>query len=387
MSSYSRTQKQIINCTNCGENGHHFRNCSEPVYSYGIIAFRNTEPSWNQPESILKNDIDYNGINMDNIQILMIQRRDSIGFIEIIRAKYKLTDISYIKEQILGTTHEERQRLLSHTFEDLWIELWGKSTFETKQYKQEYEQAKYKFDTLKEGYELDDKIISLNTLIDSIPVIWNTPEWGFPKGRRNILEKDLECARREFNEETGLKDNDYNIIKNIEPIHETFYGNNNIHYCHVYFLAWINNKTNVEFKNDDEQMVKEIGDIGWFSCEDALSRIRSTNINKREILLRASSIVQNISILVYDKASYMNENEGEHQNRSDYEQSRNREFKYNESVAGFSKRGAQGNFSRGLKYGIGGEQQITDNNESEFTTVQSKSRGTIRPTTFNFVED
>ena len=438
MSSYTRTQKHIINCTNCGENGHHFRICSEPVYSYGIIAFRNKDKSWNQAENIIKNDADYNGITMDNIEVLMIQRRDSIGFIELLRAKYKLSEIDYIKEQISGTTKEERNKLLTQSFEDLWVGLWGKTTFETKQYKQEYDQAKFKFETLKEGYDLNGENISLISLINTIPVLWDTPEWGFPKGRRNILEKDLQCAKREFNEETGLQDSDYIIIKNIEPIHESFNGNNNIHYCHVYYLAWINENVTVNFKKDDEQMVKEIGDIQWFSSDTALRHIRTTNINKREILLRALSIVQNISILIYDKASVVKENEGECNNRSDYEQFRNREFRYTtesrrESTAISSEPatstggGGGGGGGGGITGGGGGpggpggqgggggtggqgggggpgepaettgpttsrtkpaESEHPDtSDESEFITVQPRYKGTSKSATFNFVED
>jgi 8-oxo-dGTP pyrophosphatase MutT (NUDIX family) len=30
------------------------------------------------------------------------------------------------------------------------------------------------------------------------------PEWSFPKGRRKIKENDLDCAVREFCEETQL---------------------------------------------------------------------------------------------------------------------------------------------------------------------------------------
>ena len=43
---------------------------------------------------------------------------------------------------------------------------------------------------------------------------WDTPEWGFPKGRRNYQENDLTCGLREFEEETGYdKDNRYLLLK------------------------------------------------------------------------------------------------------------------------------------------------------------------------------
>jgi 8-oxo-dGTP pyrophosphatase MutT (NUDIX family) len=263
----------------------------------------------------MKNELSPSGFSINDIKVLMIQRRDSIGYIELLRAKYKNNDIEYIKEQISGTTQTERVALLTKSFDELWSDLWGKTTFETKQYKQEYDQAKYKFDQLKEGIEIDGVKITLLELIKESPVQWTTPEWGFPKGRRNILEKDIECAKREFMEETGLLENQFTIFKNIEPIHESFYGNNTIHYCHVYYLAWIHSDIKVEYDNTNENMIKEIGDICWFTFDEAIAHIRPTNANKREILKRSINILENLCIL---KTALQNsENEEERQIRNE----------------------------------------------------------------------
>jgi hypothetical protein len=40
-------------------------------------------------------------------------------------------------------------------------------------------------------------------------------------------------------------------------------------------------------------MNQEIGNIGWFSLEESLQRIRPTNLEKRQILLQASHILKN----------------------------------------------------------------------------------------------
>ena len=315
MSSYHRNSKQIC-CTNCGEYGHHFRSCSKPIYSYGIIAFKHNDPRWNQTNELMKDGSSASGFSINDLKVLMIQRRDSIGYIELLRAKYKANDIDYIREQISGTTQAERESLMNKSFDELWSELWGKSTFETKQYKQEYEQAKSKFEQLKDGLEIDGTKYVLSDIIKEIPVQWSTPEWGFPKGRRNILEKDLECAKREFMEETGLLENQFSIFNNIQPIHESFYGNNTIHYCHVYFLAWIHSGVKVAYNKDNDIMTKEIGDIGWFSFDDAITHIRSTNADKREILKRAIDILENLTIL-NTKALHDSENEEEPQIRNE----------------------------------------------------------------------
>jgi len=294
----STTQRNTIKqptCSNCGIYGHHYRSCIAPVTSYGIIAFRIPDESWNQARLLSRHDHDLNGLPEKSIEFLLIQRRDSIGFIELIRAKYKLTDLPYISEQISGTTQKERINLLSKSFHDLWIDLWGPMNYgENKQYKQEYEQARVKFEALKQGFELDGVTYTLESLIATIPIQWDTPEWGFPKGRRNVYENDQQCAMREFQEETGLLPSQYRIFENIEPIRETFFGNNKIHYCHVYYLAWIPYTVKLKLNQKSEIMLREVGNIGWFSIEESLRQIRITNLEKREILLRTSSLLKNL---------------------------------------------------------------------------------------------
>lgn len=279
-------------CTNCGNLGHHFRSCTAPVTSYGILAFRVADSEWNQAEALAKQDTELTGIPQSAIEVLMIQRRDSIGYVEIIRAKYKLTDIEYIQKQIEGITSEEREKLRTKTFEELWYGLWGTNASETKQYRQEYDQANLKFEALRKGYTQDDKVISFEAIFKSTPVLWDTPEWGFPKGRRNTGESDYSCAIREFNEETNLNESHYRVFENIETIRESFYGNNGIHYCHIYYLAWVSSNVSIKMNQDNEYMSREVGNIGWFSLEDAMKRIRSTNIQKREILSKVSTLLQ-----------------------------------------------------------------------------------------------
>ena len=47
---------------------------------------------------------------------------------------------------------------------------------------------------------------------------WDEPEWGFPKGRRNFNETDLNCALREFNEETGINMKSIKLLEKLVPI-------------------------------------------------------------------------------------------------------------------------------------------------------------------------
>ena len=65
-----------------------------------------------------------------------------------------------------------------------------------------------KFIQIKRGIQIyNEGSYDLESLVKGSRTYWKTPEWGFPKGRRNYQENDLACALREFQEETGyIKD-------------------------------------------------------------------------------------------------------------------------------------------------------------------------------------
>lgn len=289
------TKKQL--CTNCGQIGHPFRACLAPVTSYGMILFR-VKGEWNQAQLLLQNPTSINGLDtcQPNIEYLLIQRRDSLGFVDLMRGKYKLQEVDYICKQLLGTTTEERRRLLTVPFDELWSELWGVVAEPHGQsYKSEKEFSRVKMETLRSGYvyEATGETVSLASLIAKTPCMWSTPEWGFPKGRRDFRESDFQCAIREVKEETGLTEADICPIRNLHPIQESFFGSNNIHYCHKYFIAHVSSQDNICMDRSNEHMSREVGNIGWFSLEGALSMIRPENVEKREILLKASSLLRN----------------------------------------------------------------------------------------------
>jgi len=291
------TAKQKTACTNCGEYGHGYRQCLAPVTSYGMILFR-IKGTWNQAQTLLQNPSSVNGLDniQQNIEYLLIQRRDSLGFVELMRGKYKLQELDYIKKQLMGTTQKERERLFLLCFEDLWAGLWGITNEQQSQsYKSEKEISRVKMEALKTGYihEETGNVIYLKTLLEELPCKYETPEWGFPKGRRDYRESDFQCALREVKEETGLTEKDICAIRNLHPIHESFFGSNQIHYCHKYFLAYVNQQNAIEIDKTNEHMSREVGNIGWFSLEDALQKIRPDNVEKREILLKASSLLRN----------------------------------------------------------------------------------------------
>jgi hypothetical protein len=47
-------------------------------------------------------------------------------------------------------------------------------------------------------------------------------------------------------------------------------------------------------QQQNESMIQEVGNIGWFSIEESLQRIRITNVEKRDILNRVGAILRTL---------------------------------------------------------------------------------------------
>jgi len=256
-------------CNNCGKSGHIYNNCKNPITSYGIISIRKKY----------------------NLQFLMICRKDSLGYVEFLRGKYPLYNKNYIQNLIDEMTVLEKERILTLDFDTLWKKLWHDEL--GLNYRIERKNAVNKFEQIKRGIQLNDsENYDLNDLIKNSKTQWNTPEWGFPKGRRNYGEKDLQSAIREWSEETGYPNNILNIITNIVPYDEYFVGSNFKSYKHKYYLGFINN----DFSNENYQK-SEVSEMKWLSYEECLQNIRPYNLERIDILKKINKTLQNYSLI------------------------------------------------------------------------------------------
>ena len=312
--------KQSHTCSNCGLTGHTFRFCSEPVSSYGVLVFRwigQTE-TWPQTSILCSDPNNSTGTTKLIPQVLMIQRKDSLGFMDIMRGKYKVNEPDYIKKQLRGMTEDERKKLETMEFEDIWHLLWGSDAESSKRYAHDRITSKQKLAELRAGIELDTgERYTLNDLLRQEPVVYKTPEWGFPKGRRDPHELDIQCAFRELEEETSIIETEVLKATNIAPLIEQFYGSNGIHYRHSYYLAQYIGDRNISFDALNPEMAREIGNLAWKNLDDAINVLRPENTEKRAILEQLSTILRYFQPVIKSElyGKLLNENASEEQQR------------------------------------------------------------------------
>lgn len=254
-----------IFCNNCGNKGHLCYQCRQPITSVGIIVFRKNEKGMRE--------------------YLMIRRKDSIGYVEFLRGKYNIYSKIYLMNIISEMTLEEKQRLLDNDFDTLWNQLWGDDI--NTQYRGEEKISRDKFELLKTGILINNKEYSLESLIKESNTEWIETEWGFPKGRHNNQEKDLLCALREFEEETGYSRDIINIVQNILPLEEIFTGSNYKSYKHKYFIAFMEEG----LYNSALFQFTEVSKMEWKTYDDSMNLIRPYNLEKKNILTRVENIL------------------------------------------------------------------------------------------------
>jgi 8-oxo-dGTP pyrophosphatase MutT (NUDIX family) len=237
-------------CINCNKSKHNSKSCIMPITSYGIIHIMNQK-------------------------YLMICRRKTLGFTDFIRGKYSFQHLKNINNLIDEMTITEKKNIVEQDFNTLWCDLWGISSDHTI----DELHARDKFNTIKKGYMVDDKFICLQDLIQASTTRWETPEWGFPKGRRNPYETELSCGLREYEEETGYDKHNLQLLENVLPYEEIFMGSNYKSYTHKYYIAF---SDTIVVKHKFQE--SEVSDMKWFTFEEAIAIIRPYNVERIQLL-------------------------------------------------------------------------------------------------------
>jgi 8-oxo-dGTP pyrophosphatase MutT (NUDIX family) len=322
INDYTTNDYKNIFCANCGEKGHVVKECERPITSFGIIAIKiihNKQEELQDKNTYLSDLVDNVDLNdsYPKIKYLLIQRKDTMGYIDFMRGKYSNNDIEkYIKINtcLNEMTFVEKQKLLDNTFTENWNDLWV--NHKSKAYLNEYENAKKRYNKL-----------DIKNLVKNSKTIYTFQEFSFPKGRKNLKEKNINCAEREFFEETGYDKSTYDFIKNYPIIQEEFMGTNKVKYRHTYYLVKMKNNINppkVDINNKCQ--TGEVRNIGWFTYKESLSLIRPYDTAKKNVLIKINNDLVKMNFNFQCSSYYINYNNNNYYKNWNYHNNYNNSY-------------------------------------------------------------
>ncbi len=262
-------------CNNCGRSGHEYFHCKMPITSHGVIAYRWTDDGTRE--------------------YLMLRRRHSFGFIDFVRGKYSTSNIDQVRASIDEMSVEEKHLLRTCTYDQLWAYMWGcehwtlASTTTTDPTESLHSRHKFELLRSSEGVAVGAERYTLDRLLDESATSWAETEWEFPKGRRDEAENDVECALREFSEETGMPAKSVRVIDNVLPYEEVYVGSNLKSYKHKYFLAI----AEPPFSSIDAFQPSEVSKLAWMSLDQCLRAMRPYHHEKRLLLQHVDAFLAN----------------------------------------------------------------------------------------------
>lgn len=204
-------------------------------------------------------------------EILLVQARLTYQFVSIVFGKYKQWDRERIMELLNNTTFDEKLLLASLDFDKMWYHVWLRVPKEdhADTFYKFYQNSKNKFYRLVSN---DNGRKFKNMISRSKKKVLG---WEIPKGRLEKNETEMDCAIREFKEETGISNQDYSIFYHEPPICNSYEDDNCI-YVNKYFIAYCSKPVQPFWNFNNFSQVGEISDFAWIPIKQ-LSDIEHHN--------------------------------------------------------------------------------------------------------------
>lgn len=156
----------------------------------------------------------------NDYKFLMVQRRFTYAFFDIVYSKYRLEHVIELLRQV---TMDELLILYSFNFDSAWFKIWVRNG-------QSYEYYKERYTNMYLGENLARYKLIIDSVIPNGSLIWE-----IPKGRKGQYECDLDAAVREIEEETFIRRSQYHILPNATKV--MIYINEGVRYVNKYWFA------------------------------------------------------------------------------------------------------------------------------------------------------
>ena len=201
--------------------------------------------------------------NSKKPRILLIQRKDSFGFIDCIRNN---GNINQIMKSFNTLTNEEVYKLKNLPF-DILVQ----QACNTKPHQKLINKWKKNF-----------KNTNIRNLVHNILHLQEEHDWEIPKGKKLKKETPINCALRELYEETGFNKYNINIQNNIEFV-ETYIGTNDKLYKNVFFLGILKNHIKINWTTQ-ERITGETLKIKFIDINDVNKEWKEYQKSKIKII-------------------------------------------------------------------------------------------------------
>ena len=194
--------------------------------------------------------------DINKYEILLVRKRFSYGFVDFIMGRCFSYDNSKLHKLFLSMTFKEKMDILNRSFDILMPEIFLNMNLDS-------------YNTKRQNYER-----YMNRNIHNIKrIIENTKHsgllWEIPKGRLsndgNSVETHLECAVREFEEETNIRKSQYKLLTN--KTRNYSFIEDRIRYNIKYYIAITKYDIEAYINFRNVHQTTEICDIAWYTIE------------------------------------------------------------------------------------------------------------------------
>jgi 8-oxo-dGTP pyrophosphatase MutT (NUDIX family) len=241
--------------------------------------------------------------SVEGVQIMMIKKSTTYHFCEFVAGHYRKHNESHLIKLFNNMTYYEKMDILSLKFQNMWYRIYRENPDNvfiqgnTNVWASSYLRKKNKFETT----FLHDSGSRLKRLIANSSNV--ETEWEFPKGRKdNFDESDIETGIREFNEETGIRDDQYKILWNIQP-YIMSYIDFGTKYQNQYYYASAIGKWEPDYKFYNKYQVSEVSAVKWLTKTD-LVHMKLENVVFQRLIRCFSKIIKKFKSSINNKSIY-----------------------------------------------------------------------------------